>query len=98
MMLICLACLELGLIQIAKHPEVFKAQPYYAYNLLSVHPDGFFVLGFVFLCTTGAEALYSDMGHCWKKNIRISWICENYIGSKLFWTSGILIHHEGRKH
>ena len=54
----------LGIIQIAKHVEVFKAiNPYYAYNLLSIHPEGFFVLGFVFLCTTGAEALYSDMGH-----------------------------------
>jgi KUP system potassium uptake protein len=62
----------LGLIQVAKHPEVFKAlNPYY--NLLSVHPDGFFVLGFVFFCTTGAEALYSDMGHCGRK-YRISWI------------------------
>jgi KUP system potassium uptake protein len=65
----------LGTIQISYHPEVFKAiNPYYAYHLLSIHPDGFFVLGFVFLCTTGAEALYSDMGHCGRKNIRISWI------------------------
>jgi KUP system potassium uptake protein len=38
------------------------------------HPSHFFVLGFVFLCTTGAEALYSDMGHCGRKNIRISWV------------------------
>jgi KUP system potassium uptake protein len=87
----------LGLIQITKHPEVFKAfNPYYAYNLLSIHPDGFFVLGFVFLCTTGAEALYSDMGHCGRKNIRISWIFVkttlvlNYFGQAAF-----LIHHEG---
>jgi len=65
----------LGTIQVFSHPEVFKAiNPYYAYNLLSIHPEGFFVLGFVFLCTTGAEALYSDMGHCGRKNIRISWI------------------------
>jgi KUP system potassium uptake protein len=41
---------------------------------ISIHPEGFFVLGFVFLCTTGAEALYSDMGHCGRKNIRISWV------------------------
>lgn len=87
----------LGLIQITKHPEVFKAfNPYYAYHLLSIHPDGFFVLGFVFLCTTGAEALYSDMGHCGRKNIRISWIFVkitlvlNYFGQAAY-----LIHHEG---
>lgn len=65
----------LGIIQIVQHPDVFKAiNPFYAYNLLTIHPEGFFVLGFVFLCTTGAEALYSDMGHCGRKNIRISWI------------------------
>jgi KUP system potassium uptake protein len=75
----------LGLIQVAKYPEVFKAlNPYYAYNLLSVHPDGFFV-GFVFLCTTGAEALYSDMGHCGRKIFDQLDFCENYIGPKLFY-------------
>jgi len=74
MMLIWFGMLAtLGVYQISLHPEVFKAiNPYYAYNLLSIHPEGFFVLGFVFLCTTGAEALYSDMGHCGRKNIRIS--------------------------
>lgn len=76
MMLIWFAMLgTLGAIQVINFPEVIKAiNPYYAYHLLSIHPDGFFVLGFVFLCTTGAEALYSDMGHCGRKNIRISWI------------------------
>src|SRR5690606_23786581 len=39
-----------------------------------MYPKGFWLLGAVFLCTTGAEALYSDMGHCGKKNIRVSWI------------------------
>ena len=48
--------------------------PYYAYNLLYNHPEGFWLLGAVFLCTTGAEALYSDLGHCGRKNIRVSWI------------------------
>lgn len=99
MMLIWFSMLGiLGVIQIAKYPEVFKAlNPYYAYHLLSVHPDGFFVLGFVFLCTTGAEALYSDMGHCGRKNIRVSWIFVksalvlNYFGQAAF-----LIHHEGQ--
>src|SRR3970282_115334 len=65
----------LGLLQIGQHPEVLKAfNPYYAYHLLSIHPEGFYVLGFVFLCTTGAEALYSDMGYFGRKKISISWI------------------------
>ncbi len=65
----------LGAISLASHPEVLKAlNPYYAYNLLVNYPQGFWLLGAIFLCTTGAEALYSDMGHCGKKNIRISWI------------------------
>ena len=99
MMLIWFVMLgTLGVLQIADHPEVIKAlNPYYAYQLLSIHPDGFYVLGFVFLCTTGAEALYSDMGHCGRKNIRISWIFVkitlvlNYFGQAAY-----LIHHEGQ--
>ena len=64
----------LGISQIALHPNVFKAiNPMYAYNLLVNYPNGFWLLGAVFLCTTGAEALYSDLGHCGRKNIRISW-------------------------
>ena len=77
----------LGISQIIKHPEVFKAiNPYYAYQLLSQYPQGFWLLGAVFLCTTGAEALYSDLGHCGRENIRISWIfvkiclLVNYLG------------------
>ncbi|UFH45103.1 KUP/HAK/KT family potassium transporter [Flavobacterium galactosidilyticum] len=99
MMLIWFAMLAvLGIIQITKHPEVFKAlNPYYAYQLLSIHPDGFFVLGFVFLCTTGAEALYSDMGHCGRKNIRISWIfVKTALVLNYFGQAAYLIHHEGR--
>lgn len=54
---------------------VFKAlNPYYAYDLLVHYPKGFWIMGAVFLCTTGAEALYSDLGHCGKHNIRYSWI------------------------
>jgi len=98
MMLIWFVMLAVvGVSQITLHPEVIKAiNPYYAYHLLSIHPEGFFVLGFVFLCTTGAEALYSDMGHCGRKNIRISWIFVklalvlNYFGQAAY-----LIHHEG---
>jgi KUP system potassium uptake protein len=88
----------LGVIQITQHTEVFKAlNPYYAYHLLSIHPDGFFVLGFVFLCTTGAEALYSDMGHCGRKNIRISWIfVKTALVLNYFGQAAYLIHHEGQ--
>ena len=77
----------LGLINIMKNPEVLKAfNPYYAYNLVVNVKGGFWVLGAVFLCTTGAEALYSDLGHCGKNNIRISWsfisvlLLLNYLG------------------
>ncbi len=42
-------------------------------HLLVHYPQGFFILGAVFLCTTGAEALYTDLGHCGRQNIRVSW-------------------------
>jgi K+ transporter len=65
----------LGVIHIADDWAVLKAfNPYYGIKLLTVYPNGFWLLGGVFLCTTGAEALYSDMGHCGRGNIRISWI------------------------
>ncbi len=65
----------LGGIYLAQFPEILKAiNPYYAYVLLSSNPNALFILGAVFLCTTGAEALYSDLGHCGRSNIRISWI------------------------
>ncbi len=99
MMLIWFTMLAvLGGIQIFHHIEVLHAlNPYYAYRLLSVHPDGFFVLGFVFLCTTGAEALYSDMGHCGRKNIRISWIfVKTALVLNYFGQGAYLIHHEGQ--
>ncbi len=72
--------------------------PYYAINLVRVHPEGLFILGKVFLCTTGAEALYSDLGHCGKRNIRISWVFVkamlilNYCGQGAW-----LIPHHGQK-
>lgn len=65
----------LGFIRIFTFPEVLKAiNPYYAIDFLINYPHGFILLGAVFLCTTGAEALYSDLGHCGIKNIRITWI------------------------
>lgn len=48
--------------------------PYYAIRLLIDYPGGFWLLGAVFLCTTGAEALYSDLGHCGRKNIYVTWV------------------------
>ncbi|MDR0874471.1 MAG: KUP/HAK/KT family potassium transporter [Prevotellaceae bacterium] len=76
-----------GITQIVHYPSVLKAlNPYYAIELLTQYPQGFWLLGAVFLCTTGAEALYSDMGHCGRRNIRITWffvnIClvVNYLG------------------
>lgn len=65
----------LGSFYLVQFPEILKAiSPYYAYNLLATNPSALFILGAVFLCTTGAEALYSDLGHCGRPNIRISWI------------------------
>jgi KUP system potassium uptake protein len=77
----------LGVMNMADDWSVLKAfSPHYAIQLLTVYPKGFWILGAVFLCTTGAEALYSDMGHCGKNNIRYSWIMVkvclilNYLG------------------
>jgi KUP system potassium uptake protein len=65
----------LGISQLTHYPSILKAvNPVYAYDLLSKYPNGFWLLGSVFLCATGAEALYSDLGHCGKKNIQYSWI------------------------
>lgn len=64
----------LGVTKILEHPEILSAiNPINAYTLLSNNPGGFWILGAVFLCTTGAEALYSDLGHCGRTNIRVSW-------------------------
>jgi hypothetical protein len=58
-----------------RYLHVFKAfNPWYGIKLLINYKEGFYILGGVFLCTTGAEALYSDLGHCGKWNIRYSWI------------------------
>ncbi len=88
----------LGLSQILQMPEVLKAvNPQYAYNLLINYPKGFWILGAVFLCTTGAEALYSDLGHCGRRNIRTSWIFVkaalllNYFGQAVW-----LLQYEGQ--
>jgi KUP system potassium uptake protein len=64
-----------GFSQMMLHPDILQAiNPKFAIKFLSDYPGGFILLGAVFLCTTGAEALYSDLGHCGKANIRVSWI------------------------
>ena len=64
----------LGISQFVERPDIIRAlNPMYAYDLLVKHPGGFFLLGAVFLATTGADALYSDLGHCGRKNIRLAW-------------------------
>lgn len=77
----------LGILQISKHPGILHAlNPAYGYQLLTTYPEGFWLLGAVFLATTGAEALYSDLGHCGRNNIRITWgmvktcLMLNYMG------------------
>ena len=82
----------LGIAFIAQMPSIIKAlNPYYAFELLtSNNYHAFLILGAVFLCTTGAEALYSDLGHCGRSNIRISWIYVksclvlNYLGQAVW--------------
>ncbi|MFN9501583.1 MAG: KUP/HAK/KT family potassium transporter, partial [Chryseotalea sp.] len=86
----------MGLLQLIKNPEVLKAlNPWYAYNLLANYPGGFWLLGMVFLCTTGAEALYSDLGHCGKSNVRVGWVFVkialllNYFGQAAWLTTQV---------
>lgn len=88
----------LGISHVSDDLQIFKAlNPYYAIKLLVTYPKGFWLLGAVFLCTTGAEALYSDLGHCGKWNIRYSWIFVktclilNYLGQGAW----LLSHYHG---
>jgi KUP system potassium uptake protein len=87
----------LGISHIMDDINILKAfNPYYGFNLLTQYPKGFLILGAVFLCTTGAEALYSDLGHAGRGNIRMSWIFVktslilNYIGQGAW-----LLNHKG---
>ena len=80
--------LILGVVHVFDDLAIFKAlSPYYAIHFLQTYKEGFWLLGAVFLCTTGAEALYSDLGHCGRSNIRMSWI---YVKACL------LIHYFGQ--
>lgn len=87
----------LGISNVSQDWSILKAfNPYYAFKILTQYPDGFWILGGVFLCTTGAEALYSDLGHCGRSNIRITWafvkpsLLLNYLGQGAF-----LLGHKG---
>src|SRR6187551_2307934 len=89
----------MGLLHFLDDWNIFKAlNPYYAIDLLTNYPKGFWILGAVFLCTTGAEALYSDLGHCGRGNIRVSWIFVkscliiNYVGQGAW----LLANFEGK--
>lgn len=88
----------LGAIQLSGHWAILEAfNPYHAYELLMNHKQGFLILGAVFLCTTGAEALYSDLGHCGKENIRVSWIfVKTMLLLNYFGQGAWLISHEGK--
>lgn len=87
-----------GLIHLFDDVSIFRAlSPHYAIDFLIRYPHGFWLLGAVFLCTTGAEALYSDLGHCGRENIRVSWmyvkfcLLLNYFGQGAY----LLSHHNG---
>src|SRR5580700_6998107 len=89
----------LGFSHLTDDLYIFKAlSPHYAIQLLTNYPKGFWILGAVFLCTTGAEALYSDLGHCGRGNIRYSWIYVktclilNYLGQGAW----LLAQYRGR--
>ncbi len=89
----------LGVTHLSDDWYVLKAfNPYHAIQLISKYPSGFWLLGAVFLCTTGAEALYSDLGHCGRANIRYSWIFVktclviNYLGQGAW----ILANYDGQ--
>ena len=92
----------LGIIHVVDYPYIIKAfNPYYAIKLLASSPEWFLILGAVFLCTTGAEALYSDLGHCGRRNITISWIFVkvmlilNYMGQGAYIVSHSASMHTG---
>lgn len=89
----------LGAAAFGQYPSVIKAlNPYYAYEVLMNHPSSWLIVGAVFLCVTGAEALYSDLGHVGRKNIQISWVfvkvalLVNYFGQGAW----VLANFEGK--
>ncbi|MDQ6608781.1 MAG: KUP/HAK/KT family potassium transporter [Bacteroidota bacterium] len=88
----------LGIVHISDDFSILKAfSPIHAVQFLTSYPNALILLGAVFLCTTGAEALYSDLGHCGRSNIRISWIFVksclilNYLGQGAY----LIAHRSG---
>jgi KUP system potassium uptake protein len=88
----------LGAIHLSDDLSIVRAfSPTYAFHFLKSYPHALWLLGAVFLCTTGAEALYSDLGHCGKGNIRMSWtfvktcLILNYLGQG----ASLLSKHKG---
>ncbi len=88
----------LGISHISDDLSILKAfNPYYAIKILFFYPKGFWLLGAVFLCTTGAEALYCDLGHTGRANIRYTWVFVktclilNYLGQGAW-----LLHNNGK--
>lgn len=88
----------LGIVHLSDDFSILRSfNPYYAFDFLRTYPSALWLLGAVFLCTTGAEALYSDLGHCGKGNIRVSWIFVksclilNYLGQG----ASLMAHHTG---
>ena len=84
----------LGTVHLFDDITILRAvNPYHAVRFLFHYPNGFLLLGAVFLCTTGAEALYSDLGHCGRGNIRVSWgyvklcLLLNYFGQGAYMLS-----------
>ena len=80
-----------GVKSIGTRPEILKAiNPKYALNLLITYPGVFVLLGAVFLCVSGAEDLYVDLGHCGRPNVRMAWfavkVCllANYFGQAAY--------------
>ncbi len=90
---------SIGFINLSENISVLKAlNPIYAYNLLVKYPGGFWILGAVFLCTTGAEAMYSDLGHCGKSNIRLGWGFVKFCLLLSYFGQGAwLLEHQGTK-
>lgn len=87
-----------GFIHIKDDWRILNAfHPKYAIQFLIYYPNAFWLLSAIFLCTTGAEAMYSDLGHCGKKNIRLAWIfvkiclITNYMGQGAY----VLNHFQG---
>jgi KUP system potassium uptake protein len=88
----------LGIVHLSDDLSIVRAfNPWYALQFIRTNPDSLWLLGAVFLCTTGAEALYSDLGHCGRPNIRITWgfvkatLLLNYLGQGAY----LLAHRKG---